>query len=473
MIQAISCLFLIISLCFLNGCNKYLERGKSSNSLSSDNVFGSDQSADAAAVNIYYEMMKSLDYPNGYITRFISQYCDETKRPVVPIQEPDSPWYKCAVKPDDISLQSFWSKPYWYVYQCNNIIEHLENNAQISDSVRSRLIGESKFLRAFHYFYLINLFGDVPKITETDFRKNAEKARSYKSIIYQQIFTDLEAAVKLLPVPNTSQDAALKIGIRAGKWAAKVLEARAYLYCSDWRKAEESATAVIDSGGYLLEPVLNNVFLIKSREIILQFETVNSDFYSAEATYFIPTRPSLPLLVIRPELYNSFEAKDLRRSDWLSSITVDNRKYYYPYKYKAKSPSPVKEYNVVMRLAEAYLIRAESRAKQGNLYGPKGAATDINKIRTRAGLTPLSPGLSQLQILLAIEQERRAELFTEWGHRWFDLKRTNSNTDPTKTRAEEVLSPIKTGFNRTRLLLPIPAIERIMNPNLEQNIGYE
>ncbi|MBO9658581.1 MAG: RagB/SusD family nutrient uptake outer membrane protein [Chitinophagaceae bacterium] len=179
------------------------------------------------------------------------------------------------------------------------------------------------------------------------------------------------------------------------------------------------------------------------------------------------------MLEIRQELYNSFETKDLRRRDWLFSSTINNKKYFYPYKYKTRSSNPAKEYNVVMRLAEIYLIRAESRAQQGKLYGPDGAVADINSVRSRSGLSPLPTGLSQQQIQLAIEQERRVELFTEWGHRWFDLRRTHSKTSPGKTRAEEVLPPLKAGFQKYKLLLPIPDAERKKNPNISQNIGYE
>ncbi|MBO9658582.1 MAG: RagB/SusD family nutrient uptake outer membrane protein, partial [Chitinophagaceae bacterium] len=227
-------------------------------------VFGNDRSADAAATDIYCEMMKSLDYPNGYISRFLGQYGDEIQRTSTSIPEPDAPWYKCIVKPSDKILLSFWSRPYSFIYECNNIIGQLENNDQVSAGVRSRLIGEAKFLRAFHYFYLINLFGDVPCITETDFRKNADKARSFKLVIYQQVLADLEAATKLLPAPGSTSDSSINLGKRAGKWAAMALQARAYLYCEEWEKAEQAASAIIDSGNYILEPSLNNVFLIKS-----------------------------------------------------------------------------------------------------------------------------------------------------------------------------------------------------------------
>jgi hypothetical protein len=117
----------------------------------------------------------------------------------------------------------------------------------------------------------------------------------------------------------------------------------------------------------------------------------------------------------------------------------------------------------VLRLAEQYLIRAEARANQNNIAG---AVDDINVIRTRAGLPAVSQGVSKDQCLLAIEQERRIELFTEWGHRWFDLKRTN--------RADAVLSTLKSpNWQSADRLYPIPQSELETDVHLNQNPGYE
>lgn len=116
---------------------------------------------------------------------------------------------------------------------------------------------------------------------------------------------------------------------------------------------------------------------------------------------------------------------------------------------------------MVLRLAEQYLIRAEARAQQNNLAG---AAADLNAIRQRAGLEPLPDNLDKAAMLLAVEQERRIELFAEWGHRWFDLRRTG--------RSLAVLSPIKPDLTATDLWYPIPLSAINTNPFLTQNEGY-
>ena len=99
---------------------------------------------------------------------------------------------------------------------------------------------------------------------------------------------------------------------------------------------------------------------------------------------------------------------------------------------------------------------------QGKLSGSSSAVSDINVIRRRAGLAD-TEALSQAEVLLAIEEERKKELFVEWGHRWLDLKRTQ--------RANLILAS-KPNWSPTDLLFPIPESELLNNPNLIQNPGY-
>ena len=112
------------------------------------------------------------------------------------------------------------------------------------------------------------------------------------------------------------------------------------------------------------------------------------------------------------------------------------------------------EYSIVLRSEEQYLIRAEARAHQGDLIGAKD---DLNVVRQRAGLSD-TPALTDVQIIAAVLDERRLEFFTEYGHRFFDLKRTNS--------LNSVLGIIKPGWNDTDKLLPLPVSELTLNPNL-------
>lgn len=116
---------------------------------------------------------------------------------------------------------------------------------------------------------------------------------------------------------------------------------------------------------------------------------------------------------------------------------------------------------MVLRLAEQYLIRAEARVHLDNFNGAK---EDVNLIRQRAGL-PGTTANNGPALLNAIAHERQVELFTEWGHRWLDLKRTG--------QANTILNNEKApGWQPMDTLYPIPQNELILNKNLTQNQGY-
>jgi hypothetical protein len=349
-----------------------------------------------------------------------------------------------------------WKAPYSYIYQCNICIEGLQKSTGVSAGVKNRLTGEVQFVRALCYFYLVNLYGDVPLVLSSNAEVNAVLSRSSISDVYVQIVADLQAAGSLL-----SNDGA---NTTPSSFAAKALLARVYLYKHDWSLAETTAAAVIASSKYSLQSDLNNVFKSNSTETIFQWAPVVAAINAPEGNIFIPSsaavRPTYKMCTV---LLDAFEPNDLRKTAWLKSVTLGGQTFYYPYKYKVYTSSRPTEYNIVLRLAEQYLIRAEARAQQSNI---PGAVADINVIRTRAGLPAVSSAIGKDESLAAIEQERRIELFTEWGHRWFDLKRTN--------RADAVLSVVKgTNWQATDYLYPIPQSELQTDANLVQNPGYD
>ncbi|MCK7554088.1 RagB/SusD family nutrient uptake outer membrane protein [Chitinophaga sedimenti] len=112
-----------------------------------------------------------------------------------------------------------------------------------------------------------------------------------------------------------------------------------------------------------------------------------------------------------------------------------------------------------------YLIRAEANMLR-SAANKNNVIDDLNAIRHRAGLDHLPYTLTDQQVTDAIAQERRVELFAEWGHRWLDLKRTN--------KASEVLSQLsyKQPWSQHQLLYPVPPEERLWANQLSQNEGY-
>jgi len=140
--------------------------------------------------------------------------------------------------------------------------------------------------------------------------------------------------------------------------------------------------------------------------------------------------------------------------------------YYFPYKYKANGTYTSPQETVALfRLAELYLIRAEAQAQQGNLGG---AIADLNMVRTRAGLSGTT-AVTQSDVLAAILRERRAELFTESGQRFFDLRRTG-NLDAVMN----VIAPLKGGvWASFKAWWPISVTDIQNDTHLTQTPGFQ
>lgn len=376
-----------------------------------------------------------------------------------------------------ISVNTFlqgglWTTPYRIIYAANTMIENLALSDQVSAGTKQQLNAEAKFVRAFTYFYLTNLFGDVPLVLGTDYRKNALAARTAQMDIYKQVIKDLEEAHSELSdnYPATERT-------RANKWVATAMLARVCLYTKDYAKAENYATAVIANSGWykLISDDINKVFLKNSEEAILQlFYSATSSYTQDGLTFILTAAPGTTTeVVLSDRLYQDFEAGDQRQTKWVGTFTSGANKWYYPFKYKVKTGSTIPtEYSMVMRLAEQYLIRAEARINQNNI---DPGISDLNQLRARARaiptvsipnpLPPLPNGMTKENALLAVERERRIELFSEWGHRWLDLKRTG--------RSNAVMgAAMGANWQTTDQLYPIPNSEILNNPSLTQNLGY-
>jgi hypothetical protein len=182
-----------------------------------------------------------------------------------------------------------------------------------------------------------------------------------------------------------------------------------------------------------------------------------------DAAYFIPgSTTQIPSYPLTNDLINAFEAGDNRMTSWTGNTDIGGEIYYYPYKYKIPAGSPASEYHILFRLAEQYLIRAEARIQLGKITG---AIQDLNRIRARTGLAPLSTSMTRDMATAALQQERRIELFAELGHRWLDLKRTN--------KVDAVIGTLKPStWHSTAALWPVPQTQRSANPFLTQNKGY-
>lgn len=469
----------------MTSCKKLVEAGAPRTSLSQANVYANEASAISVLTGLYQQISQdnqlsgrnSISLTSGLAADEFNLAQEVPSTDLLRYHFVDSLFSNISGS----AGTQYWSYFYNYIFECNSAIQGLSSADKLTPRVKNQLLGESKFMRAFFYFYLTNLYGDVPLVLTNDWKANSFLARTTKNVVYQQIIADLLAAQELLS--DTYLDGSLQPysgtveRVRPTKWAATALLARVYLYTQDWTNAETQASAVINKTSLYNLASINEVFLKNSMEAIWQIQPVFSGQNTADGILFLlpNTGPSNNFPVyLSPHLMSAFENDDKRRynRNWVDSVIVGSTNYFFPYKYKAgfssdiTSVSALSEYLMVLRLGEQYLIRAEARARTNNVGG---AQNDLNFIRGRAGLSNTGAN-DQSSLLNAMAHERQVELFSEFGHRWFDLKRTGSID-----AVMSVIRPLKAGgapWNGYMQLYPILFSDIQKNTNLSQNIGY-
>jgi starch-binding outer membrane protein, SusD/RagB family len=485
--QGIAILFLLLA--GITSCKKLVEVDVPQTNPAGATVYTNDASAASVLTYLYAKMaVNSFAQGTQGITLLAGLAADEFQ--TYPEKISDVTLVNLYKNGNLPNLQPQWRQLYSYIYVANAAIEGIKKSTGgMSDSVKLQLTGEAKFMRAFLYFYAVNLFGDVPYTTSLDLKVNAQATRTPKHQVYDSIVADLKDAKNLLKDNYVSPTGGIPTApftndrARPNKWTATAFLARVYLYRGEWANAETEASAVIaNTAKFSLVTDLTKVFLRDSKEVIWHIQPTSTTAGTIDATnlLLLPTSQisiSNPAS-LRPAFVSIFETADKRKTNWIDSPIISTpapaTKYYSPSKYKVKTVTqtgstvvPSTEYLVVFRLAEQYLIRAEARAQQDKVADAK---LDLNAIRTRAGLGATTAN-DKIALLDAIEKERQKELFAEWGHRWLDLKRTN-RIDAVMT----VVTPLKalgTTWDPNMQLWPIPPTEILLNPKLApQNPGY-
>ena len=381
------------------------------------------------------------------------------------------------------SFADVWKARYQGIGRANKALFYLEQ-LSLDATLKNRLIGEVKFLRALWYFDLVRCFGGVPiVVTNIDVNNfeavnNIVYTRKTKQETYAQIESDLADAIAKLPLK--SQYPLADKG-RATKGAAQALLAKAYLYEEKWQQSYDMAGEVINSGEYALladyAQVWREVGENKSESIFeVQATLANGiqDYTNVQGPRGTPdlgwgfNTPSLSLT-------NSYEPGDLRKAATIMFIpsvlwdglvapsTLNNPRY----NYKAYQSAIAEDWDGnrgvtaknlrVLKFSDLLLIRAEA----GFHIGITGEAlARVNQIRERAGL----PNATTVS-LPSIWKERRWEMAMEHD-RWFDLVRTGQA--PAAMAANG-----KTFIVGKHELFPIPQ-EQITasGGRLTQNNGY-
>ncbi len=451
-------IFLSLFICLGTGCDDFVDVDLPKDQLNSEIVFEDVSSATAVLKRVYAEMRSGGLAAN--LSFWMGLYVDELDQ--LNIQ---NSFYDHTILASNSQVSDWWRNAYNLIYEANAVIEGVERSNSLGLVDKNQLKGEALFIRAYLHSLLVDLYGDIPYISTTNFIANATVSRMSIDKVYSHIISDLIESSNLLGDDISGER------VRPYKSVVEALLARIYLYTEQWEHAEEMASHVI--GNYVLESDLSKVFLKHSSGTIWQFKPNSEGENTQDASWFIFNgSPRVSPFLREDFVLNAFETGDQRQSNWVGNTSDGTTTYYYAFKYKERNTSftlnseneevlTSLEYPIIFRLAEQYLIRAEARARQGNI---SNAQADLNVIRRRAGLSNTT-AITSSQLIEAIHQERRVELFTEYGHRWFDLKRLK--------KLEEVMAPIKPNWQKRNMLLPIPESEILINPNLlPQNNGY-
>ena len=409
--------------------------------------------------------------------------------------------------------RSFWPRLYQVVRGANETLRELEVLEEQDPGVKEEIEGRARFIRAFAYYHLVRLFGDIPYLDETTLTVDAtEMTRTSVDEVYASIIADLEFAKTTLP--NTRTNRALP-----GKSAASAYLASVYLTRNEYQLAYDEATDVISNAGAYdleLEPDYRNIFHAVNTDLssepifVIDFTGTNIDDESrdylaaftgffGQATYY----PSGGWSVMVPALsvYESWDDGDYRKQVNFDAEAVDNTGAVIPYtdfssldgrnanrphisKYTAMA-GDLPQANTsgrdshsnyqLMRYAEVLLIAAEAAAE----LGKTSEADDlINMIRERArngngtGAPSSSPADISGTTVADVLEERRLELAFE-QKRWYDIVRREMGSDVFGPNGFESEFQGTQNFDPNRdYLLPIPPIEITNNPNLTQNPGY-
>lgn len=337
-----------------------------------------------------------------------------------------------------------WKAYYKYINVANNVIEAAkdvpQDNAADIEGVH-KVLGEALFLRAYYYFWLVNVYGQPysPSTASTDLgiplkttSEIQDKIFSRNTVqeCYDQILSDLLEAEDNFAQVATER----KSMYHADLTSVRMLLSRVYLFMQDWQKCSEYSRKVIDAHPGLedLRSSLSKFMVASNPENI--FTMGGDDLMRMMSAMYQSTRVSL-------DLYNAYSDNDLRKNSWfwnygtftgyirrepgspLTEVTPDQRSWYDTWYYYPCTGlrSPVSSI-FWLRSAEAYMNLAEAEAYLGNEEEAKAALEQLLENRYQAGSKELALGETGSELISRIRLERRLEFPLE-GHRWFDLRR--------------------------------------------------
>jgi hypothetical protein len=502
-----SILTLVISFLAIASCDEEKLSPVNPNQLSVETFYRTGAQAEAAVNSAYAALQANNLYNREYF--FLHDLLsDDVESGGAQLEAPRAQVLNHVFDGSNPVIEAVWRGWFRVIHFTNLVLENVPNADQdITEDLKSRILGEAYFLRALANFELVSLWGGIPLMTQSATSPEA-MPRSSEDDVYQLIFSDLAEAENRLPLK--SEYSGSDVG-RASKGAAQALAAKIHLFRGNYTEAKTFLEKVISSNQYQLVPRYldnfeeeneNNAESIWEIQMTEDFGTAggwNADGSDiAEVTFrgqeygpnawrnLIPNR-NLVAAYERVEAgaakndprnnYNFYRIGDtynngqsvLTPSDVQGDINIPSwRKYQMIYKREQEETQSGINFRVI-RYADVLLMMAEV---ENELSGPAAALPYLNQVRARPDVnmppypTAQFPVATQQQMFEAIMHERRVEFAGE-QIRNRDIRRWR--------RAGKLTSEPIVGYTDKNDLLPIPLQEIDNNnalTNADQNPGY-
>ena len=481
---------LLAAVMLLASCKKFVDLTPISEATSAT-AYSTAQEAEAALIGVYDSFQQEYYiWDNINFSDMISDnyYAGGDNPELFAID-------KLEIVPTNSRLFANWTQIYTAIAKANVVLQkvpEVADPALDNNNRREQILGEAAFLRAYHYYQLVNLWGGVPLITApvaSTAPADIQIPKSTEVQVYDQIVADLQFALERLPAAYGSADIDKA---RATKGAANALLAKVYAQRPDrdYTKVLEYCDAVINSPAHY-ELLGNFADLFdgnhyNNSESILEVQFTGGAEANWGPQMVLP--PSLSgdtwrkFVTPSKDLMAAFEAEgdEVRKNasvlfenaPWIDeywSMTVGGS---VPFAYKWKSANGWASTNrqYLLRLGDIVLLKAEAL---NELNRPGDARDEVNNIRRRAHVDETG-STDKEELRNIILNERRLELAQE-GQRWADLKRSGKAVEIMNALNEiDLRTNSRVNYNATQtdLILPMPQQELNRNPRLEQNPGY-
>ena len=333
-------------------------------------------------------------------------------------------YYRWAINPCNSGTQEYddpeWQSFYMHIGVANAVIDKVDEFTDDSEEDRNRVKGQAYFLRAYYYYFLVNLYAGAYSAVSADSDLGVP-LKNFSSIddrkweratvkeVYDQIVSDLQAAITCL-AGQTPRSV-----YWAGEDAARLLLSRVYCYMGQWESVPAVCEPLLNKGYHLTDLVANAsapYLATDSPELIF---TMGNNMRGL--VFYMAAPTGLASFGVSDELWNLYGNGDVRRDVRLTNRNPSQTYQFYFPQTMGDNVSDV----FTLRLSEAYLNLAEAYAMNGNEDEARQMLQELRERRIAADQVGTVTATGE-ELVKAIRDERRRELCFE-GHRWFDLKR--------------------------------------------------